>query len=418
MSAFNNSLLKHLLPLLVALVALPVFAAPGLTLDLITQADFLFAREPAELALQIGNRDEEALPATELAVKINAGFELAETSEPEARRNGEWRIFSLGEIPARGERSLLLRGSPAKDAERISVEAIVRDGRIDERVRLLRELSVVSAGPENPDLGGSRREIEQSYKRVNRISQKVGGVAEWMAYSDGELEVDVTFWKGRAVALEYEREDDRPFTDAEVDAVLGRTVAPARLPLTQDATYRQYRLSPDGLILARIHRDEEKRPVKVVVMTPAFFEEIEYPKYRNAFPSINAGLADLELTRQGLPVGGMVGETLDYEVIVRNLGPEPARGATLTEYVSNQQFLEIRTDFPGAKVEFRDRDNKATVALGEMAVGASATIRFKLRLAAAGRLILTSSTGTDTVDPDSTNSRIITRDATQILPAP
>jgi hypothetical protein len=114
----------------------------------------------------------------------------------------------------------------------------------------------------------------------------------------------------------------------------------------------------------------------------------------------------------------MVGETLDYEVIVRNLGPEPARGATLTEYVSNQQFLEIRTDFPGAKVEFRDRDNKATVALGEMAVGASATIRFKLRLAAAGRLILTSSTGTDTVDPDSTNSRIITRDATQILPAP
>ena len=279
-------------------------------------------------------------------------------------------------------------------------------------------LATQASGLLHADLGKTRSEVEQDYTRSNRITQEVGGEAERLGYTIGTLEAFVTYWNGEAAMLEYRKLDGEPFDPAEVEFIVERIISPERLEVTHAATYREYRLSEDGETLVRISHDPEKKPSKIEFMTRAFFETIEYPKYENPFPGINAGMADLEVRREGLPEESMVGEQLKYRVLVTNLGPETARGVRLKEFLSNQQILEIQCDRDEAEAQFREFDNEASVTLGDLAEGETVTIEFQIRLAAAGNLVSTTNLEAETIDPDSTNSDLITREGTRVAGRP
>ena len=270
------------------------------------------------------------------------------------------------------------------------------------------------------DLGQPPEEIESHLERPNQVSQQIGEGAERIQYvtKDKTLDVFVTYWQGKAALVEYEKANDEPFTEEEISYLISRTIEPEKVSTSHDATYRQYRLGPAKDILIRLLKNPDKEPVDVELMTRDFFERIEFPKYKNAFPGINASMADIVLERAGLPGTAMVSDHLTYRVVVTNAGPETAQNVVLKEYAGNQQFVEITCDREGAEIQFRDRDNEATVQLGDLGVGESLEVTFKIRLAASGRLILTSNTTAGSVDPDSSNSDLITRDTTKVSGKP
>ncbi len=118
--------------------------------------------------------------------------------------------------------------------------------------------------------------------------------------------------------------------------------------------------------------------------------------------------ADLQITKAGTPATVALGHNLTYTLTVRNNGPDPATGVTVSDTLPASETLVSATPSQGACTS-------TTCTLGNLGSGASATITVVARANATGSVTNTASVHGNESDPDPANN---TAAATNSVAAP
>jgi uncharacterized repeat protein (TIGR01451 family) len=134
---------------------------------------------------------------------------------------------------------------------------------------------------------------------------------------------------------------------------------------------------------------------------------------------VNA-IADLQVTKTAMPKRVFSGGMITYDIVVRNLGPDPALGATVEDMIAPELLNPRWTCAPGVGASCTPVNGTGRVATTvDLPPGGSVTIRMEAGVSPLAMTKLSSQTivtpGFGTQDPDLSNNMAETK--TEVLPS-
>jgi uncharacterized repeat protein (TIGR01451 family) len=121
------------------------------------------------------------------------------------------------------------------------------------------------------------------------------------------------------------------------------------------------------------------------------------------FDAVLSDAADVSVTKTDAPDPIRVNGTLTYTIVVRNAGPLPATGVTLTDQLPKQAGFSSVTTTQGSCTA---KAPKATVTctIGTIAVGGQVTVTIRVKPTGPGTLVNTATVQTTSRDSNLANN--------------